>query len=353
MEHLPERSSSCLDMQRSDNSNLHQSNGMPPSAEQVEEVLRFARKLEMHRDHGQLLRALPAELCVLVDCAMTALIHLHEGRLTTHVVDSQGCALSTDHSAANWPEAVWQAISEQQKPLVLPALDQPSLDENQRFPEAVRFFRECGNQSLCLLPLSTALHRLGALCIGRKHPDAFSEKEVSLLLLVSDYAALAIDYRFNFAQSQQIRAELETESTKLRLILNLNNSVVSNLELRDVLQSVSPGIRQTLRVDGVALTLPDREGQELQLCALDFPDGDSAVRQNWPASLYGSAAGQVFRSGKPWIGDIGQLQRAGLDYRIASAAGVETLRMLPLIRGNRVLGVLCLVRTEKNAFNQL
>jgi formate hydrogenlyase transcriptional activator len=342
-----------LDMQRSDNSNLHQSNGVPPSTEQVEEVLRFARKLEMHRDHEQLLRALPAELCILVDCAMTALIHLHEGRLTTHVVDSQGCALSTDHSAANWPEAVWQAISEQQKPLVLPALDQPSLDENQRFPEAVRFFRECGNQSLCLLPLSTALHRLGALCIGRKHPDAFSEKEVSLLLLVSHYAALAIDYRLNFAQSQQIRAELETESTKLRLILNLNNSVVSNLELRDVLQSVSPGIRQTLRVDGVALTLPDGEGQELQLCALDFPDGDSAVRQNWPASLYGSAAGQVFRSGKPWIGDIGQLQRAGLDYRIASAAGVETLCMLPLIRGNRVLGVLCLVRTEKNAFNQL
>ena len=53
------------------------------------------------------------------------------------------------------------------------------------------------------------------------------------------------------------------------------------------------------------------------------------------------------------MGDIGQLQRAGLDHKIASAAGVETLCMLPLLRGSRVLGVLCLVRTEKNAFNQL
>ena len=338
-------------MQRSPDTTLHSSNGPHPSAEQVEEVLRFAQKLEMHSDHQQLLHALPAELCDLVDCAMTALVHLHEGQLTTHVVDGEGCSLVTDHSAWKWPEAVWQTISEQDKPLVLPALDRLSADANQRFPEAVRFFRECGNQSLCLLPLRTTLHRLGALCIGRKHRDGFSEMEVSLLSLVSHHAALAIDDRLNFAQSEQARAQLEKEKTKLKLILDLNNSVVSNLELRDVLQSISPGIRKVMRVDGVALILPDREGQELQLCALDFPDGDPAVRQ--AASLYGSTAGQVFRSGKPWVGDIGQLQRAGLDHKIASAAGVETLCMLPLLRGSRVLGVLCLVRTEQNAFNQL
>jgi formate hydrogenlyase transcriptional activator len=86
---------------------------------------------------------------------------------------------------------------------------------------------------------------------------------------------------------------------------------------------------------------------------LDFPAGNSALRQDLPASLGDSAAGQAFRSGKPWVGDIGQLQRPGLDHKIASAAGVETLCMLPLLRGNHVLGVLCLVRTEKNAFNQL
>ena len=349
-------------MQRPPNPKLHQSNGRPPSAAQVEEVLRFARKLEMHSDHEQLLRALPAELCVLVDCSTTALVHWHEGQLTTHVVDSLGCALAMDHSlvngaatngaVGNWPEAVWQAISEQENAFVLPALDQPSPGANQGFTEAIRFFRERGSQSLCLLPLSTALHRLGALCIAREHQDAFSEQEVSLLSLISHYAALAIDDRLHFAQSEQVRAQLEKERTKLRLILDLNNSVVSNLELREVIQSISPGIRKALRVDGVALFLPDREGQELQLCALDFPDGNSAVRQDLPVSIHDSAAGQAFRSGKPWIGDIGQLEKAGLDHRIASAAGVETLCMLPLLRGNRVVGVLCLVRTEKDAFNQ-
>src|SRR5580698_7348247 len=120
-------------MQRSPNPNLHQSNGMPPSAEQVEEVLRFARKLERHSDHEQLLRALPAEICVLVDCSMTALIHSHEGQLTTYlvasdeVIDCDGGALATDEvEAGNWPQDVWQAISAQENAVVLPELDQPS-----------------------------------------------------------------------------------------------------------------------------------------------------------------------------------------------------------------------------------
>src|ERR1700689_638214 len=111
-------------MQRPPNPKLHQSNGRPPSAEQVEDVLRFARKLETHSDPEQLLRALPAELCVLVDCSMAALIHWHEGQLTTHVVDSAHVvkvegALPADHLPANgmgnWPQAVWQAISGQEK----------------------------------------------------------------------------------------------------------------------------------------------------------------------------------------------------------------------------------------------
>jgi formate hydrogenlyase transcriptional activator len=324
-------------------------NGWPPriAGKHVEEVLRFARKLGLHRNPEQILRALPSELCALLDCTTTAVIHLREGQLSFHVVDGEGGVLSEDSSVSKWQEEIWSAVSEQEKPLVI-----PSLDDEAQLPETARFFRESGSQSLCILPLATSVHRLGALCIGRERRDAFSDEESSLLSLVSHYAALAIDDRVNFAQSELARAQLEEERTKLRLILDLNNSVVSNLELRDVLQAVSPGIRKAMRLDGVALILPDGEGRELQLYALDFPEGNLPARPELPTSLNGSVSGRVFRTGRPWIGDIGQLQRSGFDHRIASAAGVKTLCMLPLLRCNRVLGVLCLVRTEENAFTQ-
>jgi formate hydrogenlyase transcriptional activator len=306
----------------------------------VEEVLRFARNLGMHSHPEQLLRALPAEVCTFVDCTTAALIYQRDGAFSFYVDAGQGALPSADHAALSWPQEIWSAISEQERALLI-----PSLEEETRFPDASRFFRRYGNQSLCVLPLSTGVHRLGALCIGRSRPDAFSEQESSLLSLLSHYAALAINDRFNFEQSELVRAQLEEERTKLRLILDLNNSVVSNLELRDVLRAISPGIRKAMRLDGVALILPDGEGSELQLYALDFPDANASGHLQ--AALYGSVASRVFRSGEPWLGDVGQLQEAGVDH------GGESLCMLPLLRCNRMLGVLCLVRSQKNAFTQL
>jgi formate hydrogenlyase transcriptional activator len=331
-------------MRSSDNTN-----GVSPGVgvEPVEEVLRFAQKLGMHSHLEQLLRALPPELCALLDCATTAVIHQREGRLWFHITDGSGCAPTEDCSDHKWPEEIWSAVSNQDTPLVI-----PSLDELVGLPEAGKFFRESGSESLCVLPLTTRLHRLGALCIGRRYRDAFSDEESALLALVSHYAALAIDDRLNFAQSELTCVLLDEERTKLKLILDLNNRVVSNLEMRDVLHAISPGVRKAMRLDGVALILPEGEGGSLRLYALDFPDAPPSLSQDMPVSLNGSVSGRVFRTGKPWIGNVGELQRSGLDYRIASTTGVETLCMLPLLRGQRVLGVLCLVRREKNAFTE-
>jgi formate hydrogenlyase transcriptional activator len=222
-------------MQRS-----HSPNGRSPLATgHVEEVLRFARKLGMHSDPDQLLRALPSELYALLDCTATAVIHLRQGELSFHVVDGEGCVLSQDPSASDWPQEIWSAVPEEETPLVI------SLPEGEAaLPAAARFFRDCGCESLCVVGLTTSVNRLGALCVGRSRSDAFSEQESALLSLVSHYAALAIEERFNFAQSELVRAQLEEERTKLRLVLDLNNSVVSNLELKEVLQAISPGMRK-------------------------------------------------------------------------------------------------------------
>jgi formate hydrogenlyase transcriptional activator len=201
-----------------------------------------------------------------------------------------------------------------------------------------------------VLPLNKAQGPLGTLCFARKQHDGFSEKEIGLLSLIADHVALAINDRFNFLHLEALRVQLESEQTKLRLIMDLNNSVVSNLELREVLRSVSPSIRKTMRLDGVALILPDTANDHLQLYAWDFPDGKAVLRQSMSTMLDGSLAGRVFRSGKPWVGDIEEWNKSGIDNGAISEDGVETICLLPLIRCRNVLGVLCLVRMQKNAF---
>jgi len=314
---------------------------------QVEELVRFAHRLGALSDPEQLMHFLPSELSNLVDCDTTVLILSKESALSGYVADSSGLEVIPESIGESWQDDLCQMISEQSRPFFV-----SSLDEEIRFHEVVRFFRERGNQSLCVLPLHTALRRLGALCFAREPRNAFSKNEIDLLSLIADYLALAIDDRLNFVHSETVRVQLESERKKLQLILDLNNSVVSNLELREVLRSVSPSIRKTMRLDGVALILPDAANRQLQLYALDFPDGKGILHQDMSRSLDGSLAGQVFRTGRPWVGTIEDLNGSDFGNWIVSGEGVETLCMLPLTRCTSTLGVLCLVRLEKNAFTQ-
>jgi formate hydrogenlyase transcriptional activator len=318
----------------------------PLSAEHEEELLRFARSLDAYAEPERILRALPVELRRVIACDTAAVLYTHEGDVSWHGIDEPDCA-TPEPVIAECRDTILPLLQQRERPLILPSLDQET-----RFGETVRFFHESGSQSLCLLAMDTPLHRLGLVCIGRSERDAFPERDIRFLSFVVGHAALAIDDRLNFACSEMARAQLEGERTKLKLILDLNNSVVSNLELRDVLQSISPSIRNVMRLDGVALILPDEESKSLRTCVLDFPNGKGSVRQDMSSPLDGSLPGQVFRSGKPWVGSIGELQREGFDHRIAAEEGVETLCMLPLVRCNRILGVLCLMRLKKNAFTQ-
>jgi formate hydrogenlyase transcriptional activator len=309
---------------------------------QVEELLRFVRSLDAFCDPDQLLRSLPPMLSELVVSNTTALAVVNSGILSGYVVGHES-ALATESALEPWRPEIQQIMAQEPHPVVISPLDSET-----EFRGIGQFFREYGNESLCILPLNTALRRLGVLCFARKSQDSFARSEVDLLALVADYVALAIDDCLNFSHSEAVRFELENERKKLKLVLDLNNSVVSNLEPREVLRAVSPSIRKTMGLDGVALILPDATNRQLQLHALDFPNG--IPQQDISISLDGSVAGKVFRSGKPWIGDIEEISRSGFDSWGGSANSVRTICMLPLIRCNSSLGVLCLMRLEKNAF---
>jgi formate hydrogenlyase transcriptional activator len=311
------------------------------ATEHDEELLRLAQRLEVYHDPEQLMRAIPVELCGLLRVNTVALVSCSEMEAVSwFAVDGKRDAIPATPRIAHAQESLSSWVHEHRRPSIL-----SSVDRETPFSEFVEMFQEWGNQSLCVLPLHTAAHCLGALCIGRKEINAFCEKEIRFLSLIADFVALAVDDRM-------VRAQLESERTRLSLILDLNNSVVANLKLRDVLQAISPSIRKVMRLDLVSLILPDKDGQHTRLYALDFPDSKGLVQQDVLTPFDRSVAGQVLRSGKSWVGDVDELSKSGFDPQIAIAEGLKTLCILPLSRGNRVLGALCLARLQKNAFNQ-
>ena len=324
-----------------DNQNHFRLTNRPLPEGHDEELLRLARRLEVYRDPEQLMCALPAELFELLRGNSLILAFCDGSNATSWLaIDSKRDSIASTPKGLDARKSLHAWIEERRKPFIL-----SSLKEQSPFPKLTDLFQEWGNQSFCVFPLNTAIRCIGAVCIGRTQPDAFSEREANLFSLISDFVALAVDDRI-------ARAQLESERTKLSLILDLNNSVVANLKLRDVLQSISPGIRKVMRLDFVALILPNKDGQQTRLYALDFPDSKGLVQQDVLTPFNGSVSGQVLRSGKPWVGDVDGLSKLGFDPRKAIEEGLQTLCILPLRRGSRVLGALCLARLQKNAFTQ-
>ncbi|MGD0443334.1 MAG: sigma 54-interacting transcriptional regulator [Edaphobacter sp.] len=319
--------------------NIIESNGSALSEEHNDGLLRLAHRLDLYQEPEQLLRALPMELRSLLAGNTLALVSCGEPETPCwFAVDSNNSYIQATPEIIKAHRGLCSWAHNHRAPSVV-----STLERDTPFSEFATLFQNWGDRSLAVFPLSTATHCLGVLCIGRAEPDAFSEDDIRFFSLVADFVALAIDDRM-------ARAQLEDERTRLKLILDLNNSVVSSLELREVLRSISPSIRKVMRLDTVALMLMERDGTQLRLYALDFPDGKGLIRQDTLSPVEGSLSGQVLRSGKPWVGDINELQRLRFSHEAASGEGMESICVLPLCRRNQDLGVLCLARLQKNAF---
>jgi formate hydrogenlyase transcriptional activator len=324
-----------------ENQDSIQLNDRPLPEGHDEELLRLAHRLEIYRDSEQLMHALPAELFDLFRGNSLILVFSDKSKGTSWLaIDNNRDPIAPTQKGLDAQKSLRAWIEERRKPFIL-----SSLKEQSPFPQLTELFNELGNQSYCVFPLNTATRCLGALCIGRIEPDTFSETEVPFFSLISDFVALTVADRM-------MRVQLESERTRLSLILDLNNSVVANLKMRDVLRSISPSIRKVMRLDLVALILPDKGCEHTSLYALDFPDSKGLVQQDVVTPFDASVSGRVLRSGKPWVGDVSELPKLGVNHQAALEEGLQTLCMLPLSHGSRVLGVLCLARLQKNAFTQ-
>jgi formate hydrogenlyase transcriptional activator len=325
----------------SNSNNVIHPNDGALSGEHDEQLLRLAHRLDVYRDPEQLLRALPTELRGLLTGNTLALAHRGCGEPDVScwlAIDGQSNTIQATPAVTEAKESIYAWAQDHRSPLILSSLAQET-----PLSGVAALFQDWGNESLGVFPLSTLTHCLGALCIGRSKTNSFSDQEIRFFSLIADFVALTMDDRL-------ARAHLESERTRLKLILDLNNSVVSSLELREVLRSISPSIRKVMSLDTVALLLPEGDGAHVRLHALDFPDGKGLIRQDALSPLDGSITGQVLRSGKAWVGDVTELQRLGFDTESALAEGMQTICMFPLIRRERALGALCLARLRKNAF---
>jgi formate hydrogenlyase transcriptional activator len=323
----------------------------PASPEaQHQALLEVAEAISQHHDLEELFHELAARLHGVVEFDFLNLI-LHDASrnvMRLRILETEepgrfrpGGEFPVGETPSGW---VWET----QQPYVLADREQET-----RFPVLMELLRENGVRSICAVPLTTAQRRLGVLSFGRGTAHEYRETEIAFMQQVARQVAVAVDNALNFERVQAYQRQLAQERDRLRVLLEVNNAMVSKLDLRALFSEISASLRRVIHHEYTSLALFEESTNQMRVLALDFPQGKGLIHEEMLVPLDGSIAGSAFRSRQPLV--LNHAAMGGFDSptsRLLLAEGVRSAVCMPLITHDRVLGTLSLASLRDAAFEQ-
>jgi formate hydrogenlyase transcriptional activator len=196
---------------------------------------------------------------------------------------------------------------------------------------------------------------LGTFSINYRESRSPRASDLQLIENASHITGIAIERHMN-------EEELRRERDRLRLLLEITNSMTSKLDLRGLVTVLSTNLLKVTRSDFCSLLLPDAESGELRLTILYNPESQGAICDGAIIPIYGSICGKTFRTGKSQhFNSLEELRDDpaifGNDvghrfYERIRAEGLKSGCDLPLIGRSGVLGVLSALKRSERAFEK-
>jgi len=324
----------------------HRSAAVPAPADVNRMLLDVARSTASHRDLPSLLRDLLGVLRGVARFDRLGLVLYDPARdiMWMHTVAAARPPRTTvvELPPAQSPSGVaWQT----QRPVVV-----SSVARDTRFPRVAELLAAEGMRSCCVLPLTSPLRRLGALGFASAEEDAFADADVELLEQLTSQVALAVDNVLHHEAAQRAQQELARERDRLRLLLEVNNALVSNLEPRALFRAIATCLRRVVSHDYTSLTVYDARRNAFDMWAIEFA-GKGFVKEHMSVPLEGSPAGAAFTAGRPVRLERADLERLSADIaRLLLAEGIQSMCCVPLTVHDRRLGTLNVGRFGSEPF---
>ncbi|HEY7322444.1 MAG TPA: sigma 54-interacting transcriptional regulator [Candidatus Binatia bacterium] len=316
---------------------------------QYQALLDISEAIASQRDLDQLFRDLAPRLHRVVEFDFANLILYEPGRqaMKSHVLETPDPDYTCPPGECPM-EIPGGSVRETQQPWVA-----SDLGSDTRFPDLARWLGDRGIRSVCVVPATTALRKLGALAFGSRVAAAYSDSDVIFLQQVARQVAVAVDSAVNFEQSQSVQQQLKEERDRLSLLLDVNNAVVSVLDLHKLLNAVSASLRRLVPHEYASISLYDPETQSLQIHALDFPVSKGMLQEGLSIPVEGSPTGRAITTRQPVLITRGDIEQFGSDIaRRILAEGLKSAYCLPLISHDRPLGTLVVGSLREENFPQ-
>jgi formate hydrogenlyase transcriptional activator len=259
-------------------SDIDQSAAGTAATERYQALFRVSQTLISIRSSEELFRLLARELRAVVNFYVMGVGIYDEKAHEMHTTSygEPGVPLQAPQFAPEETFSWW--VYQQQQPLIIPFLDAET-----RFPAVAEMLKSRGVRSVCVLPLTTVHRRLGGLALGSTEADAYSEEEVSFLLLVANQVALAVDDALNFDALQHAEGALRASEQSFRLIVDSIPGLVNTTTAEGEFEFVS---QQCLDYFGTTLEeLKAQESKGWTTSNIVHPDDFPRMLATWRRSV--------------------------------------------------------------------
>jgi formate hydrogenlyase transcriptional activator len=320
-------------------------------AAKYQSLLAVSESIALHHDLPELFHDLAQRLRHVLQFDYLSL-RLHDPErnvMRRHILERSSPAESLVSDELPVEELLSGWVWENQEPTLI-----GNVEQERRFPRAMEILRENGIRSCCCLPLTTAHRCLGALTLGSVHEQAYQHTDLEFMEQLAGQVAVAVDNALNFEQAQSVQQQLKEERDRLSLLLEVNNALVSTLDLHELLNAVSASLRRITRHEYASLCLYDAETQRLKIQALDFPLSKGLLQEGLSVPVQDAPSGRAIISRQPVFltrQDIVEQFRSEFAKRIL-AEGLKSACCLPLISHGRALGTLVVGDLDHDTFPQ-
>jgi formate hydrogenlyase transcriptional activator len=203
------------------------------------------------------------------------------------------------------------------------------------------------------IPLITSAgHALGTFCVVHGQPHEWTDEEIGILRVLATSTVSEIELRGLVGELEGLTgrlqgvvetrtSELRASEERLRLLLDVNNAIVTCLDRDSLFAATAAALRPLIPFDRAALVLHDRARDVFRVLGVVDAESASAPIQlgtEWPRQ--GSRAGWVLEHREPLVTADLESAPAFIEHAPLIKQGIKTAVSVPMIVKGRVIGTL-------------
>src|SRR5208337_4947812 len=235
---------------------------------------------------------------------------------------------------------------EEQVPVYVPDAKQ----ELANYPELASRLQQ--RDSVYIFPVSSARTKLGALIFGRKERLEFSSADVELMRSIAGHLSVALEYALAISSVEAYERDLAHERDRLKLLLEINNHVVTILDIDDLFRAASSSLRKHFLNDFTSFMLfEERRSDRLKPIVLDFP-GSRGLMRSIPVQQVSEDVLKQMRTRRPQLLTPSDIAIPAVAAQVLKAESITTLAVLPLVGAGGPIGVMVLGSRKEDSFSR-